>query len=62
MDVIRRHQFEAEFPGPRDEVPIDLGLLRNAVILQFEIKIVGSKRLFEPINRFFCFGQLVFDD
>src|SRR4029077_15273807 len=38
---------------------IYLGLLRDAVILQFEIKIFRAENLFEPINRLAGFRQLL---
>ena len=62
MDVIGRHQLEAEFPRPGNEMAVDLDLLGDAVILQFEIKILRPERLFEPINGVARLGQLVLED
>ena len=62
MHVVGRHQFQAEFPGPRDQMAVDLRLVGDAVILQFEIKILRPQRLLEPINRVARPGQLVLDD
>ena len=62
MHVVRCHQLQAELLRPRDQVPVDLGLLGNAVVLQLEIKIVGTERLLEPIERLARLGQLVLLD
>ena len=43
-------------------MPVDLCLFRDAVILQFEKKIVRAERLFEPVHRFARVVQLVFGD
>ena len=59
MHVICRHQFQPEFLCPRNQMPIDLRLLGNAVVLQFEIKVLRPQRLFKPINGRARFGQLI---
>ena len=41
---------------------VDLGLLRKAVILQFEIKILHPECLLEPVHCFARLVQLVFED
>ncbi len=48
VDVVGGDELEAEFPGPGDEGAIDLGLLVDAVVLQFEVKILGAEGLLEP--------------
>ena len=62
MDVVGCDQLQAEFLGPLDQVPVDLGLFGDAVILQFEIKIVRAQRLLEPVHRVARLVQLVFED
>ena len=41
---------------------IDLGLLGDAVVLQFEVKILRAEGLLEPVNRLARLGQLVLQD
>ncbi len=59
MDVVGGNQLEPEFLGPFDQMPVDLGLLGNAVVLEFEIKILRAERLFEPIDGVARFVQFV---
>ena len=62
MNVIRRDEFEAEFLRPLDQMLVDLRLFRDAVVLQFEVKILRAERLLEPIHRVARLVQLVFED
>ncbi len=62
MNVIRRDELEAEFLRPQDQVLVDLRLFGNAVVLQFEEKIVRAERLLEPVHRVARLVQLVFED
>ncbi len=62
VNVVRRDEFQAEFLRPFDQVAVDLGLFRDAVILQFEEKIFRAERLFEPIHRVARLVQLVLHD
>ena len=62
MDVVRCDELQAELLRPLNKVPVDLGLFGDAVILEFEIKIVRAERLFEPVNRLARLGQLVAHD
>ena len=59
MHVVRRDQFQAELLRPRNQVPVDLGLLGQAVVLQFQVEILRPERLLEPVNRLARPGQLV---
>ncbi len=56
VHVVGGDELEAEFPGPGNEMPIDLGLFGKAVILQFEVEVVRAQRLLEPINGFARLG------
>ena len=62
MNVVRRDELEAEFLRPLDQMPVDLRLFRDAVVLQFEVKIVRAERLLEPIHRVARLVQLVLED
>ena len=62
MNVIRRHDLQAELLRPRDQLAVDLRLLGQAVVLQFEIEILRAERLLEPVQRRARPGQLVFED
>ena len=59
MNVVRRNELQAELPGQRNQLPVHLRLLRQLMVLQFEIKILRSQRLFEPVNRPARLWQLV---
>ena len=59
MDVIRRNELQAEILRPFDQMAVHLGLVRDAVVLQFQEKIVRAERLFEPIHRFARLVELV---
>ena len=59
MHVVRRDQLQAELLRPRNQVPVDLGLLRQAVVLQFQVEVLRAERLLEPVNRLARPGQLV---
>ena len=59
MNVVRGDEFQAEFLCPLNQMAVDLGLLGDAVVLQFEIKIVRAERLLEPVNRLARLVQLV---
>ena len=51
VNVVRRHELQAEFLRPRNETAVDLRLLGNAVILEFEVKIFRAEGLLEPVDR-----------
>ena len=59
MHVVGRDELQPELLGPRDQVPVDLGLLGKAVILHLQVKVLRAERLFEPVNRLARFRQLV---
>ena len=59
VNVVRRHQLQTEIFGPGNQVPIDFGLLRQVVVLQFEIKVFRAERLLEPINRLASARQII---
>ena len=62
MDVVCGHQFEAKFLRPLDELAIDPRLLRQSVVLELEIIVLRTQRLFEPINGLARLCGLVFED
>ena len=62
MNVVRRDELQAEILRPFDQMPVDLGLLRDAVVLQFEEKIVRAERLLEPVHRLARLVQLILRD
>ena len=51
MHIVRRDELQAEFLRPLDQMPIDLGLFGNAVVLEFEVKILRAERLLEQVHR-----------
>ena len=53
MHVIRRHKWQLKFFGPLYELPVDLALSGNAVVLKFEIEIARRKNLPVLIQRRF---------
>ncbi len=50
MNIVGCNQLQSEFLGPANEVVIDLGLFRDSVVLEFQIKIFRSHGLFEPVQ------------
>ena len=62
MHVIRRDAFQAELFGEDEQLLVHLGLLGNAVVLQFEEKVFYTERLFEPIHRIARLGDLILHD
>jgi hypothetical protein len=62
MHVVRRHAFQPELLRPLDEVFVDLGLLGDAVVLEFEIEILRAERLLEPIHRVARLVELILHD
>ena len=59
MDIVGRHQLEPHVGGPRDELPVDLRLLGDPVVVQFEVVILRSKRLLEPVDLITRFVRFV---
>jgi hypothetical protein len=59
MHVIRRHALQPELLCPRDKLPVDLDLLRDVVVLKFQIKIFRAERLLEPVDRFARLLQII---
>jgi len=62
LDVMARRSSRpasGRTPAPSNELPVDLGLFGQAVLLQFQVEVLRPKRLFEPINRRARPGQLV---
>ena len=59
MHVVRRDQLQAELLRPGNQVPIDLGLLGQAVVLQLQVEVLRPEGLLEPVNRLARLGQLV---
>ena len=62
MDVVRGDELQAEFLRPLDQMAVDLGLLGDAVVLQFEVKILRAERLLEPVHRLARLVQLILHD
>src|ERR1035437_3097403 len=62
VNVVRGDELQAKLLRPRDQMAVDLGLFRDAVILQFEKKAFRAERLLEKINGVARLGQLVFHD
>ena len=62
MHVVRRDAFQTELLCPRDEMPVDLRLLGDAVVLELEIEVIRTKRLLEPIDGRARLRQVVLDD
>ena len=62
MHVVRRDELEAELPGPRDELAVDLGLFGQAVMLQLQVEVLRAERLLEPVNGLARAGELVLLD
>ncbi len=62
MHVIGGDELQAELLRPGNEVAIDLGLLGDAVVLEFEVKIFRAEGLLEPVDRLARLGQLVLED
>jgi len=58
MHVVGCNEFQTELFGPLNQVAIDVDLLRNRVVLQFEVKIFRAERLLEPVHRGARFVQL----
>ncbi len=62
VNVIRCDAFQPEFLRPRNQMLVHFRLLGDAVILEFEIKILRPERLLEPIHRIPRLRQLVLHD
>ena len=50
VDVVRCDRLEPELLGPRNQRAVELGLLRDAVVLQLEVVVLRTERLLEPID------------
>jgi hypothetical protein len=62
VNVVRRDQLQAELLRPGDQMAVHLRLLGDAVVLQFEEKIVRAERLLEPVHGIARLVQLVLHD
>src|SRR5262249_46517882 len=51
MHVVGGHGFQPELPGELKKTAVYLALLGNAVVMQFEIEIVGTENVSEFIER-----------
>ncbi len=59
VHVVGGNQFQAKLLRPGNQMPVDLGLFGQAVVLQFEVEVIRPESLLEPINRLARLGQLV---
>ena len=59
MDVVGRDELQAELLRPGNQLPVDLGLFGQAVVLQLQVEVLRPKRLLEPVNRLARPRQLV---
>jgi hypothetical protein len=59
MHVVGRDELQAGLFGELDQLPVDAGLLRHGVILQFEVIILRAHRLLEPLHRLPRLGNLI---
>ena len=62
VDIVGGHALEAELLGPGDELAVDLGLFRNAVVLEFEIEVPRTEGLLEEVDRVAGPLQVVLQD
>ena len=62
MNVVGGNQFQAELRCPSNQMAINLGLLGQRMVLEFEVKIFGAERLFEPVNCIPGFRQIILLD
>ncbi len=62
MHVVGRDQLQAELLRPWNQVTVDFCLLGKTVILKFEVKILRTERVLEPIDRVARSLQVVFLD
>ena len=62
VNVVGRDALESELFGPGNELSVDLGLFRNAVILEFEVEVSGPEGLLEEINRVPSALEIVLED
>jgi len=62
MHVIGRDELQAELFGPRHQLPVDPGLLGQAVLLQLQVEILRPERLLEPVHRRARPRQLIFQN
>ena len=59
VHVICGHQFHPKIFRPLDQVAIDFGLLGDAMVLQFEIEVLGAEGLFKPIDSIAGFSEVL---
>ena len=62
VNVVGRDALESELFGPGNELSVDLGLFRNAVILEFEVEISRPEGLLEEIDRVPGALEIVLED
>ena len=62
VDVVGGHALEPELLRPGNELAIDLGLLRDAVVLELEIEVSRPEGLLEEIDRVPGALQVVLQD
>ena len=62
VDVVGGDALEPELFGPGNELSVDLGLFRNAVILEFEVEVSRPEGLLEEINRVPGALEIVLED
>ena len=59
VHVVRRDELQAELLRPGNQVPVNLRLLGDAMVLEFEVEVLRPKSLLEPVNSLARAGQLV---
>ena len=62
VNVVGRHQLQAEFLRPGNQMPVHLRLFGKGVVLQFQVEILRPQRLLEPVDRLAGLRQLPFED
>ena len=62
VHIVRRHQFQPKLTRPLNEPRIHLRLLRDAVVLQLQVKMIRPEDLFKPVQGISSLLLFVADD